>query len=145
MIQYASECQILISSVSKATEQEDDFFMKRFFLGVVFLATMVFCQIGASSQASAQDVWVSREYGGVNCYVVTDTIDSDGRSYVNVTTKSVRNGRLVSLDERVYRYVPSQRMWWMSTEAAKRQNLRPTRVWDGESDPILGYCLRYVR
>lgn len=117
---------------------------------VLTISLLVFGLIFASSyiantpSAHAQDVWVVQRTAG-DIYVVTETIDSDGSTYVNVTTKTVKNGRLVNIDECMYGYVEDHQMWWMNTKSGRKNNQRAIRIWDGEKDPVLGFCLNYVR
>ena len=93
--------------------------------------------------AAAQDVYIESEYGsGRDIYVVTESIDTNGVDYVHVTLKYIKNARLTYTEHRIYGKA-SDGMWWLTSEEAKRDNLRATRVWEPNKDKILQYCLSY--
>ncbi len=94
------------------------------------------------SKAYAEDVWVTKN-GDYDVYVVTETIERSEDKNIYVNTKKVINNRLVNLDKRMYLYDKRSQMWWVADRY--RRDLRPTRVWEGENDPILGFCLNYLR
>ena len=69
--------------------------MKKFVL-FAFLATMIFSM--PVSDCEARDVWVEHwDYENVDIYIMDDTIApaNSERDYFSVTTKQVRNGKLL--------------------------------------------------
>ena len=69
--------------------------MKKFVL-FAFLATMIFSM--SVRDCEARDVWVEHwDYENVDIYVMDDTIapSNSERNYFSVTTKQVRNGKLL--------------------------------------------------
>ena len=112
--------------------------MKKF-LWIIFVAALIF---GGIQPAAAQDVYIKSESRG-DIYVVTESIDTNGVDYVNVTVKYIQNGRLTYTEHRNYGYVEAHGCWYYGSEEAKRDKLRPARVWNVAEDKVLMYCLTY--
>jgi len=118
-------------------------FLKTFVLGVGLVLGIQFMAIPT---AAAQDVYiesVTYPYGGGDIYVVTESIDTNGIDYARVTVKYIKDGRLTYTEHRTYSYVREHGCWYKGSEEAKREKLRPTRVWEPAEDKILQYCLHY--
>ena len=114
-------------------------FIKPFILGV---GLVLGSQFTAIPTVAAQDVYVMTEYSGArDIYVVTESIDTNRVDYVNVTLKYLKNGRLDYTEHRIYGKAGGT--WWLTGEEAKRDKLRPTRVWEPAEDNVLQYCLHY--
>ena len=115
--------------------------MLKNFLSVILLAVaMLFV---GSNPVSAKDVYIESDYGGRrDIYIVTESINKREANTVKVTLKFIKNGKLDYTEHRIYAK-PEGDMWWMSSEEANREGLRPTRVWEPQEDKILQYCLRY--
>ena len=111
--------------------------MKKFFAAIIFGLTLIFSGL---STVAAQDVFIKSD-SGRDIYIVTESIDTNGNDYVNVTLKFIKNGRLTYTEHRNYGKVNGQ--WWTNSEEGKRDGLRSTRVWEPESDKVLMYCLNY--
>ena len=78
-------------------------------------------------------------------YVLNETIDSDGRTYVTVAVKKVDNSGISTYEELSYFYVEPHQAWYYNSFDGLAKGLRAARIWEGENDPILGYCLKYAR
>ena len=118
--------------------------MKNFFQSLVLGAGLILAsQFMAIPTAAAQDVYIKSESRG-DIYVVTESIDTNGIDYASVTVKYIQDGRLTYTEHRKYGKA-SDGMWWISSEEAKRENLRAIRVWKPAEDKILQYCLHYRR
>ena len=70
--------------------------MKKFLAATIFVAVLIF---GGIQPAFAQDVYIET-YDGRDIYVVTESIDTNGVDYVNVTLKFIQNGRLTRTEHR---------------------------------------------
>ena len=117
--------------------------MKKFSITIAVLCFIcAICSLIDVTRVYASDIWLTKQ-GNTDIYIITETIDSDGSTYAKATTKNVLNGRLIGIDKRIYAYVDAHKMWWYNTEEGKKNNLKPTRVWDGVNDPILGYILTH--
>ena len=115
--------------------------MKKFFASIIFGLTLIF---GGLPTVAAQDVYIESEYGGGrDIYVVTESIDKNGRDYVNVTLKFLRGNSLVDIEHRKYAYVEAHGMWYKNSEEGIRNKLRPAKVWNIAEDKVLMYCLTY--
>ena len=119
--------------------------MENFFKSLVLGAGLILgSQFMAIPTAAAQDVYIETEYGGSrDIYVVTESIDTNGVDYASVTVKYIKDGRLTYTEHRKYSYVSAHGCWYKGSEEAKRDNLRPTRVWNVAEDKVLMYCLNY--
>ncbi|MBQ3442537.1 MAG: hypothetical protein IJG33_04745 [Selenomonadaceae bacterium] len=113
-------------------------FFKSFALGAGLILSSQFMTIPT---AAAQDVYIESESRG-DIYVVTESIYTNGIDYASVTVKYIQDGRLTYTEHRKYGKA-SNGMWWISSEEAKRENLRPTKVWNLAEDKVLMYCLNY--
>ena len=116
-------------------------FPKPFILGVGLVLGSQFMSVPT---VAAQDVYiesVTYPYGGGDIYIVTESIDTNGVDKVNVTLKYIKNGQLTYTEHRIYGKAGGT--WWLSSEEAQRDKLRPTRVWEPAKDKILQYCLHY--
>ncbi|MBQ6297447.1 MAG: hypothetical protein IJK81_07115 [Selenomonadaceae bacterium] len=108
---------------------------------VVGSGLIIGSQFMAIPTVAAQDVYIQSD-SGRDIYIVTESIDTNGVDYVHVTLKYIKNARLTYTEHRIYGKA-SDGMWWLSSEEAKRDNLRATRVWEPNKDKILQYCLSY--
>ena len=116
--------------------------MKKFFKSLVFGAGLILgSQFMAIPTVAAQDVYIQFD-SGCDIYIVTESIDTNGIDYVNVTLKYIKNGRLVETEHRNYGRA-NNGQWWKNSEEGKRDGLRATRVWEPEKEKILVYCLNY--
>ena len=118
---------------------------KRILAGIAFLlAVSAGGQMMLPSEASAQDVWVytvhdSSYEQGYQVFVMTETIQSNGNNWVHVSTKNVRNGRLV---ERVdWRFNRMGDEWRYATGNMRGND---SRVYGGSAETVLNYCLAYI-
>ena len=118
---------------------------KKILAGItLLLAIGVGGQVMLPSEASAQDVWVytvrdSQYERGYQIFVMTETIQSNGNNWVHVSTKNVRNGRLV---ERVdWRFNRMGDEWRYATGKMRGND---SRVYGGSTEAILNYCLAYI-
>ena len=114
-------------------------FFKSFALGAGLILSSQFMTIPT---AAAQDVYIESESRG-DIYVVTESIYTNGIDYASVTVKYIQDGRLTYTEHRKYSYVSAHGCWYKGSEEAKRDNLRPTRVWNVAEDKVLMYCLNY--
>ena len=114
--------------------------MKKFLATTIFVAALIF---GGIQPAAAQDVYIKTYSDGRDIYVVTESIDTNGRDYANVTVKYIQNGRLTFTEHRNYGYVEDHGCWYKGSEEAKRNKVRPARVWNVAEDKVLMYCLTY--
>ena len=92
----------------------------------------------------SQGVCVKKTNEG-EVYVFDETIDSDGKKYVKVAIKKVDNNGIATYEELSYTYVEPHQAWYYNSYDGLAKGLRAARIWEGEHDPILGYCLRYAR
>ena len=120
--------------------------MKNFLKSLIFGVGLVLgSQFVALPTVAAQDVYIETTtypHDG-DIYVVTESIETNGVDYVNVTIKCIKNGRLTYTEHRKYFYAEGENRWWVSSEEAKRDKLRPTRVWNPATDKVLMYCLTH--
>ena len=114
--------------------------MKKFLTSVVLGLALIF---GGFPTVAAQDVYIETYSDGRDIYVVIESIDTNGRDYVNVTVKYIKNNRLDYTEHRKYGYVEAHGCWYKGSEEGKRNNLRPARVWNVAEDKVLMYCLTY--
>ena len=126
--------------------------MRKGFEGIRELADMEYPQHSFNTVGSllgdlsklSQGVCIEKtKYGEL--YVFEETIDSDGKTYVKVAIKKIDNSGIVTFEELTYSYVESHQAWYYNSLDGLEKGLRAARIWEGENDPILGYCLRYVR
>ena len=92
----------------------------------------------------SQGVCVKKTNEG-EVYVFNETIDSDGEKYVKVAIKKVDNNEISTYEELSYIYVIPHQAWYYNSYDGIAKGVRAARIWEGENDPILGYCLRYAR
>ena len=122
--------------------------MKKFLTSFVFVAGIFLVTI---SSAAAQDVYVkSYTNPDEDIYVVTESIDTNGVDYVNVTVKSVRNGKLYFVSHLNYVYVEYrngiwQGYWEMSSVEGRRDGVKSVKIWKPYEDETLWFCLNYRR
>ena len=113
--------------------------MKKFLAATILVAALIF---GGIQTTFAQDVYIQSDSRG-DIYIVTESIDTNGVDYVNVTLKFIQNGRLAETEHRQYAYVDGEGHWWVSSEEAQRDKLRPIRVWNPATDKVLMFCLNH--
>ena len=118
--------------------------MKKFLASIILCASIVFSsQFAAIPTASAQDVYIKTSVDGrYDIYIVTESIDTNGIDYVNVTTKYVQNGKLVNTNHVNY-VKKNSSTWQVSSVEGRRSGARPSNIYNPADDKILWYCLHY--
>ena len=120
--------------------------MKKFLTSIVLGAGIVFGSLFATiPMASAQDVYIKTSVDGrYNIYVVTESIDTNGVDYVNVTVKYVKDSKLVHTNH--VNYVKKNgNTWQVSSVEGRKGGARATNIYNPAEDKILWYCLHYRR
>lgn len=89
--------------------------------------------------AMAQDVYIGNDKG-CEVYIVTDTIQSDGGTMANVSTKYVKNGKFVRMENWYFQLMNG---WIYQTQIMFEKGVTSIVDWNGISGKILEYCLSY--
>lgn len=126
--------------------------MRKGFEGIRELADLEKPQVSPNAVGSllgelsdlSQGVLVKKTNEG-ELYVFDETIDSDGKTYVRVAIKKIDNSGISTFEELTYSYIEPHQAWYYNSFEGLEKGLRAARIWEGENDPLLGYCLRYAR
>ena len=112
--------------------------MKKMVL-MLMMSVAMFVAIPAE-ECFAADVCVGYDnYGGWDIYVVSESIDTNGVSYVNVTVKKTKNGNQVEISHERYGRTDDG-TWYVNSEEGIAEGVRATRT-DPNEDAVLRYCL----